>query len=481
MLRLLTDAPRWLLLVSLIYAPWAFGCTRPWTIDLLNALLGTTVALWLVDCAVRRIRPRVHPACAGCAAFLFLHGWWMTANAHWLYDTEYFRLVPVASWWKAGPGALDRTVSSLMMLRVSTLLGTLCLVNDLSLYAQWRRRIWWTITLAGTSVIFFGLVQKFAGVPFLPFENVRAGSLYFATYFYHGNAGAFINLVLPLVMGLVAAAWRKGSKARTAMVPCAVICVAGAFSNASRAAAVVTLLLLGALAVWQLRVWRREIRAMPRKTAAIYIALALTGLAVLVVAGLPTARWERLPAQINAENPRWISTQVLLRMLPDAGAWGLGPGTFALAFPHYTRELGTSIRGVWRFAHQDYLQTLIEWGWIGGGVWAFLFFGGMIRCFHFCRRMRSTENALLFTSGLALAGVALHALVDFPLQIASLQLYAAVYLGLGWGSGSWSIEESATKVPAGARRQETRLGSNAIQAAADAVAASTLPPYFPAL
>jgi O-antigen ligase len=202
--------------------------------------------------------------------------------------------------------------------------------------------------------------------------------------------------------------------------------------------------LLGALAVWQSRVWRRELLAMPRKAAVIYIAVALVVLAVLVVAMLPAARWERLPGQMNAENPRWISTQVLLHMLPDAGAWGLGPGTFAVTFPHYTLEVGTAIRGIWRFAHQDYLQTLIEWGWAGAGVWAILFFGGLLRSFHFCRRMRSEENALLFTGGLALTGVALHALVDFPLQIASLQLYAAVYLGLGWGSGAWPADEGRT-------------------------------------
>jgi len=33
----------------------------------------------------------------------------------------------------------------------------------------------------------------------------------------------------------------------------------------------------------------------------------------------------------------------------------------------------------------------------------------------------------------ALAGVFLHAFVDFPLQISSLQLYTVLIVGLAWG------------------------------------------------
>jgi hypothetical protein len=145
--------------------------------------------------------------------------------------------------------------------------------------------------------------------------------------------------------------------------------------------------------------------------------------------------------QLNGANKRLVATKVCLRMLHDAGWHGFGPGTFALVFPHYpTDEQAKLIPGIWRYAHDDYLQTLIEWGWVFSLFWAVLFFGAMAELFFHWRKRRdlsTSDRVLAFVSGLALLGVAAHAIVDFPLQIASLQLYTAVCVGLGWGSRNW--------------------------------------------
>lgn len=70
-----------------------------------------------------------------------------------------------------------------------------------------------------------------------------------------------------------------------------------------------------------------------------------------------------------------------------------------------------------------------------------LIFGAVIfsvrRAFRHRHRLSDSTRALHFTILTALAGVLLHALVDFPLQIASIQLYVVVLLGLLWSSRSW--------------------------------------------
>lgn len=49
--------------------------------------------------------------------------------------------------------------------------------------------------------------------------------------------------------------------------------------------------------------------------------------------------------------------------------------------------------------------------------------------------LRTDARYLLLAASLALAGVCIHALVDFPLQIGSLQLYTAMACAVVWTVG----------------------------------------------
>ncbi len=179
-------------------------------------------------------------------------------------------------------------------------------------------------------------------------------------------------------------------------------------------------------------------------------------------------RWEKMGQSVSRD-ARWTASQVALRALPEAGWSGFGPGTFRVIFPYYTAGSDKRLEGKWRYLHQDYLQTLLEWGWFGGGLMVCVFFGGIavgarnlsrasararsVRLPPAERRPQHPESVrqlegemtewsprqrlLLPLVLLGLLSVALHALVDFPLQVASIQLYVATYVGICWGSSAW--------------------------------------------
>jgi O-antigen ligase len=139
---------------------------------------------------------------------------------------------------------------------------------------------------------------------------------------------------------------------------------------------------------------------------------------------------------------RWLADRGAISILPEAGAFGFGPGTFRVLFPVYNNAHNPPVPGFWSFLHEDYLQTLLEWGWLGSTLWVLLLFGGMVFAIRNLRRPRAKtwsqrRRLILPLVVIALCGVAVHALIDFPLQIASIQLYVATYLGICWGSGSW--------------------------------------------
>ncbi len=447
-LRSLIDAPRWLLLVTLIYAPWAYGCTTERSINLLSILTALAVGTWLIGCWVRQASPRVSRIALGAVAVLLVLGWGMACNPHFRYDPLRLQVVPVRSLLALAPGGIDGATSVAVMTPITGILGVMLFVCDLSRRSQWRRRLWWTMGLAGASIVFVGLFQRASGISFLYPHLDPARTMFFGPYLYHGNAGSFINLVLPAIAGLVLLSLRKAvdDGGRLIWIPSLLMTLVAAGVCFSRTALAITALSSVAMGWWGIRHLPRSVIRWQMWLYPAVVVFAVVGVTAAIGWGPMWEKWQILGSQLNAENPRWLIASVSRHMVGDSGAFGFGAGTFSLVFPQYMKSLGVSIPGIWRFAQQDYLQTLIEWGWVGATVWLVVF-GGAITCAVRALRFGGLDlegRTLIYVSLVALAGVAVHALVDYPLQVASLQLYVATYLGICWGSLRWNRSADET-------------------------------------
>jgi hypothetical protein len=448
--RIFRNASRWIFFGALGYAPWAYGATTSLSIGTTNWIVFAALVLWGAELLTTGRRPQIPTFLLACVAALMCVGGWMALNAKSIYDSEFSFFVPVQNFMPLLTGSVDYAISGAWIVRGALLLGTILFVSDLSQSSRWLLRLWYVIGLVGGSIAFLGLLQKATGAQMIfwqpPPPPEFGVTTFFATYFYHGNAGAFLNLVWPMSAGLVIRAFTSRSQPglRALWVIVFILTIAAVLANTSRMAQLVALLLLILISLHFGPLLLRKLSGAQKSVAlagAFAIVLALIALAQATHLEQPLNRWQSVSERIPAD-ARWQASRVALGALPGAGFFGSGPGTFRVVFPGYNIGSGHPVPGTWRFLHQDYLQTVLEWGWLGSILWALLFFGGLavgIRSFsrYAARDWLPRRRVLQPLAIAALGGVALHALVDFPFQIESIQLYVATYLGLCWGSSLW--------------------------------------------
>jgi hypothetical protein len=462
----LVDIPRWGLLGLLVFAPWAYGSTRPWGKFLLTASLLVLLGFFLVSLVAKPRLPRLNSVSAILTGLLLLQGWIMVLNPKQKFEPAIFayalkeplpdvalgpseglpRLakpavvtnLPGAIPWL--PGVADQAAAESQLLLVTGLIGAFWLVSDSAASARWRTRTWWVMSLTGISMVALGLAQRLTGASAIFWDpHADTGLTFFATYRYHANAGAFLNLVLPMiaaqaVLGFV----RRHSNAGMTFWSIATLTTAAcAFINVSKAAMVITALILLAQAYQQLNQGEFKNWSNTKLTAiGVVFVVMFIGLIWAFGFGDSLNRWVDLVSSGSASSRLLVDETIVRYTLPASGWWGFGPGTFQITFPLFTHRLGDRVVGIWQNAHEDYLQGLMEWGYIGGALWALLLFGGVgIAIARHLRRQGSWDSELQLLSWaciLSMCGLLLHAFVDFPLQVPSLQLYAAVILGFLW-------------------------------------------------
>ncbi|QGM44242.1 O-antigen ligase family protein [Methylocystis heyeri] len=147
---------------------------------------------------------------------------------------------------------------------------------------------------------------------------------------------------------------------------------------------------------------------------------------------------DRLTTEGLASDDRLAAYGLTWRSISDAPLLGFGDGTFQDVFPMY-RDRSVGILGVWDKCHNSYLEALQ-----GLGVpLALALFGALLYLFGKCVRAALTRKAAA-TAPLAASAattiLALHAFVDFSIQIQAIALTWAALIGAGVAQ-SWSSRE----------------------------------------
>ena len=173
-------------------------------------------------------------------------------------------------------------------------------------------------------------------------------------------------------------------------------------------------------------------------------------------------------SRIEGMRPEIVLRGTRARILAVLTPWvarrpiaGYGLAAFPVVYPaaqaeYFNKHLDTPLRLTDRStgrAHNDYLQTALETGFVGLGLaLAGLFFAGRAGL----RRLREAatpgERLVRICAGFGALGILLHATIDFPFHIAPLATLFCVYIVLFAGprAGETLIAASVPRIP-GAR------------------------------
>lgn len=457
--RHLDNASAALLLFMTVWAPWAFGCTTYWTIQVLNyagyslgALLG---AKWIVRWRTGYNPPRwSEPTPAGrwlvrllagltvfILAYVLVSVLNARATAEWTRagaDLTYFDRTPIP--WL--PSSYDSS-RSLAMFRNwlgialafwagrDWLLGKtrherkLAEAQSVRFPAQRPRLLLWVVALNGALLGLECILQRLDGTQKLLWLMQPAiespADFHFGPYAYRTNAAQYFNLVWPVALGFWwtlrqdyrerhGASARVGGGAHVILLPCGLLLAACPLISTSRGGALIMgLLTLGAVAV----LWFAP--GAGGKGGRLLLAGvlgAVLGFGLLLGGSQLRQRFATEALGLSGRDKIY---EVAHRMAADFGWLGSGAGSFASLYPLYRTEP----EGAWEaYAHNDWLETRITLGWLGFGTLILML--AIIPGLALPNRGTGGSREFALLLALALGGMLVHAAYDFPFVIHSL-------------------------------------------------------------
>jgi O-antigen ligase len=249
------------------------------------------------------------------------------------------------------------------------------------------------------------------------------------TYISPDSFAGFVEMVLPLALAYTVMG-RFNATVKVLLGYSALVMMAGVMVSQSRGgitAMGVSLAVFCVVLLFQPDYWRRGA-----------LALAILGAAVLVLAQQFGAVEDRFGGGlINKGDGRVFYWKAAERIFQEHTWWGAGPGSFRYLYP---RSANVYAQAIPKNAHNDYLNTLCEWGLAGFAIVLAalgLLLDGVIRIWPYMTRSsgdlgskNSSRAAFVLGASLGLLSILIHSLVDFSMQVTADAVTAITLMAL---------------------------------------------------
>ncbi len=475
----LSEALTELLLYGMVvFSPWAFGTTEPWSVWTLNAAGYLLGVLWVIKLAIRRLKgyrpprwddapgpadneahprgkaaPRLTTALAVLTGAILVYCLIGALNARSTYYPhqirfEYHDYVP----WL--PHSFDRSRTWLAFFTLLGLAGSFWAVRDWLLgktdgeeRAERRpppsvgaaldsapflparlRRLLWVLAINGGLLGLEGIAQRLEGsghLLFLVKPRVNPGAeTQFGPYAYRANAAQYFNLLWPVCLGFWWTLHRSGGFRRARhhlLLVCGVIMAACPIISTSRGGALITggFVVASAYFLLYTHIILVAARQQTRRTRWLTLAAVMVFFGAALAVGYWLG-WKPLKPRLDQISEGFVLREemydVARPMMRDYPWFGIGPGAFEYVFQLYR----ISPRTYWPAQlHNDWLETRITYGLVGTAL--ILSALALVLLRWFFRGGIHGGRRFVILMWLALAGCLVHARFDFPFQVHSIQ------------------------------------------------------------
>lgn len=398
-----------LVLSILVFGPLAFGAVRVQEFLIIQALTMGVILLWILRLWVSP-RPLLFcpPICWAVIAFVIY-----AIARHHFAPIEYIARL------------------ELIKVLVYTFLF-FAILNNLNRQESTHVIAFTLITLASVLSIFaiFQFAAHYGKVwnMIKPGRYVLRGS---GTFINPNHFAGFAEMILPLALACTLMS-RFSHVIKIVIGYASLVLLVGIGVTLSRGGWIATTLTL--LIFFTALLFQRNFRIY---SIIALVLLVLCGGFIATKTSGTQSRFKRLAMSDKIDDERFLYWNSAVQIWRENIWWGAGPGHYDFRFRQYRPE---TVQGIPQYVHNDYLNTLADWGIAGLGIIAAfvaLFYAGVFKTWRFVQRTsnslssgKSNKTALVFGGSLGVLAILFHSTFDFNMQIRANAILAFTLIAL---------------------------------------------------